>query len=166
MATPQENVETLAGLTLKQEAFARHWVMTRSDIGSYKKAGYAVMSEECMRVEAFNIRRTDTVSQRIVELLAEAFKHAKVTPQLIEEKLWLEASNAESDGARATNLKTLGQVHAMLTQKQIIEEQNLSDHDLAMSIASAGLETTPETIDELNETDRTGYNWVIAKLSS
>jgi len=166
MPTASEKVKTIGGLSLKEEAFARHWVLTRNDVASYKKAGYSIMEAESMRVQAYQVRTRESVAKRILEFMANAFKHAKITPKMIEEKLWEEASLAESDGARATNLKTLGQVHAMLTQKHEVEEHSLTDHDLAMSIAGADYENPPETVEDLDKRDAEGYNWVITKLSS
>ena len=90
--------------------------------------------------------------------------HADLTDEWILDKLMLEVQTAESDGARASSLKTLAQTRAMLTMKHKDETQQQDDTQLALSLAGMGMVNPPVSTDDLNESDRELYDTLMSKL--
>ena len=153
------------GLTPKQEAFCHNYLMTGNASEAYRRV-YECNGSSAKTIweEACALRKNPTVAPRIAELAEEYIKPINVTPEWIEERLSIEALKAQSDGARASNLKTLGQVHAMLTMKNRDTSHETSDDELILSIVGADMVNPPVSIKDLNEPDRKLYATLMAKM--
>ena len=164
---PATTVETLAGLTLKQEAFARAWARSRNNTVAYKAAyDWKGMTDKSIWEEACRVRNNIKVTARILDLLQEQADHAELTDEWILDRLMVEAKDAEGDGARATNLKTLAQTRAMLVQRNINENETKSDAEAVLELVSADYAQPPKDCSELKEQDMKLYKALMSKLGN
>lgn len=164
--TETARIITTGRLTLKQEKFCHEYLKTGNASEAYRRA-YDVgrtTRDDTIRGMAHTERRKPHISARIAELAEKYIKPISVTPEWIEERLTIEALNAQTDGARASNLKTLAQVHAMLTMKHEDEAAGMSDAQLALAIAGADYSKAPASPDELSEKDRGLHDAILRKL--
>lgn len=161
---PEAQIQTLAGLTLKQEAFAQAWARSRNNTVAYKAAyDWKGMTDKSVWEEACRVRLNPKVAARILDLLQEQADHADLTDEWILDRLMVEAKEAEGDGARATNLKTLAQTRAMLVQRNINEESR-SDADAVLELVSADYVHPVRTATELKSKDMRLYKALMGKL--
>lgn len=161
------NVETLAGLTLKQEAFAQAWARSRNNTVAYKAAYDCNGSApETIHVNGCKVRNNDKVALRILDLIQEQADHAELTQDWVIDRLMTEAIHADGDGARATNLKTIAQSLAMLTQRNINETDGKSDAEAILELVSADYNVQPRDATELKKEDMKLYKALMGKLGN
>ena len=163
---PATNVETLAGLTLKQETFAHAWARSRNNTVAYKAAyDWKGMTDKSIWEEACRVRNNIKVTARILDLLQEQADHAELTDEWILDRLMTEVQHCDQPGARATNLKTLAQTRAMLVQRNINEETK-SDAEAVLELVSADYAQPPKDCSELKEPDMKLYKALMGKLGN
>ncbi len=158
-------MEQPVSLTLKQKAFADHWILTRNCLASYKHAYDWKGTDANAYNEGVLLRNHVRVSAYIIENLEYQMDKMGVTPEWIMERLSQEAVGAASDGARATNLKTMAQIRGMLVQKIEHVEKSLPDDGIALSIAGLHYLKPPQTPDELDNEDKIVYHILMDKIN-
>lgn len=127
----------LVPLTRKQEGFCRAYVanngngtLAAKQAGYSEKTAYAIASE--------NLRKPH-LKDRIQEIEQAALDVNQITPELVKKLILNEAMTAESDGARATNLKTLALSLGMLKENVQVSEK-MPDDQIVEALREAGLD--------------------------
>lgn len=120
----------------RQEAYCRGRALGLRQCDAYEQAGYKFTTDNARRSAASRLETDVNIQRRIRQIQTDMVDTAAIGPDWVISRLVHESENAQSDGARARCLELLGKVNRLFVD--VIEtptEQNMSDEDLARSIA-------------------------------
>ena len=118
----------MAGLSVRQELFARKVASGVPPFRAYPEAGYKKQTGNPYRLMTQN----NTVKARIDAILATGMKKADLTEDHVIALLSKEATTAKSDGARVRAAELMGQALAMFkAQSQTDDPDKVTRADLA-----------------------------------
>ena len=120
--------------TEKQERFAREYIRTGNATKAAKNAGY---SEATAKQAGHRALTNVDVAARIMELRAEAYEAADLTPELLLKSLMHEAVNAREGGTRVRALELIGKTMAMFVDVRQDDTRTQSTDTLISQIAKA-----------------------------